>query len=427
MSGLVLSHGAVALLAALAAVCAPAQAPPPAGATAATDAKPPVYPKKFYRGANGQLYVPAGVPVGLGIMLTGSPDSAQSAADDSNQSSVTLKEGPTSLQFGDTKVPVIADGTPPKTTLAIDESTNIERDGLRILPLRAKLHMSAIDALSGVARIMISVDGAPFVVQPAGGPVATGEGKHRLRYFSVDQVGNVEKVQEFAFSIDSTAPHTRLAISGSKADAVVGVGTSLSLSAEDADAGVQTILYRLDEGAEQVYEKPLVLDVVAEGTHHIQFHAEDRVGNGETPQNYPFVVDRHPPDITLSIQGPQFSDKGVRYVTPDAEIAIASRDAVAGATPVRYGIDGGPATTVYTAPFHLPAVSGIHHVRMEADDAVGNHEQVNVDDIYVDITPPVTAVEYSRPFFVQDGDVILNPASKIALNASDPESGVRIR
>ena len=38
-------------------------------------------------------------------------------AEDSNQSSVALKEGPTSLQFGDAKVPVIADGTPPKTTL----------------------------------------------------------------------------------------------------------------------------------------------------------------------------------------------------------------------------------------------------------------------------------------------------------------------
>src|SRR5580698_5563187 len=114
-----LSHSSVVLLAALAAVCAPAQAGPPAD-TPATDAKPPVYPKKFYRGANGQLYVPAGVPVGLGIMLTapgGAPEGTQAtAADESNQSSVVLKEGSTSLQFGDTKVPVIADGTPPKTT-----------------------------------------------------------------------------------------------------------------------------------------------------------------------------------------------------------------------------------------------------------------------------------------------------------------------
>lgn len=421
-SRVLLSHTSVVLMTALAAVCAPAQIRSSADAPA-TDAKPPVYPKKFYHGANGELYVPAGVPVGLGIMLTGSGGGAESTAADSNQSSVVLKEGPTSLQFGGTKVPVIADGTPPKTTLAIDESTNIVRGGLRILPLRAKLHLNAIDALSGVARTMISIDGAPFVVQPAGGPTVTQEGKHRLRYFSVDQVGNVEKMQEYAFSLDGTPPVTKLAISGPKADAVVGVGTSLTLSADDADAGVQSILYRLDDGTEQVYEKPLALDLLAEGSHHIQFHAEDRVENGEKPQDFKFVVDRQPPNITLSIDGPQFSDKGVRYVTPDTEIELASRDAVAGPTPVRYGIDGAPATTVYAGPFHLPAVSGIHHLSIEADDPVANHVQVNVDDIYVDITPPVTAVQFSRPFFVQDGYVILNPASKIALNASDPESG----
>ena len=38
----------------------------------------------------------------------------------------------------------------------------------------------------------------------------------------------------------------------------------------------------------------------------------------------------------LSIHGPQFSDKGVRYVSPQAEIELASRDAVAGPTPIRY-------------------------------------------------------------------------------------------
>ena len=420
--GQVLAHGAVAMLAVLGAVFVPAQVHPSAVAPA-TDSKPPVYPKKFYRGANGQLYVPAGVPVGLGIMLTGNSDSAQSTAEESNESSVTLKEGPTSLQFGDTRVPVIADGTPPKTTLAIDEATNVQRDGLRILPPRAKLRLSATDALSGVARIMISIDGAPFVAQPAGGPAVTQEGKHRLRYFSVDQVGNVEKVQEFAFSLDSTPPHTLMAISGPKADAVVGAGTSISLSATDADAGVQNILYRLDDNTEQTYAKPLVLDVLAEGTHHLQFHAEDMVGNGETTQNFAFVVDRTPPDIALSIDGSQFSDKGVRYVSPDTEIELAGHDAVSGSTPVRYGIDGAPATTVYNAPFHLPAVSGIHHLRLEAEDPVNNHATVAVDDIYVDMTPPVTAVDYSRPFFVQDGVIVLNPASKIALDASDPESG----
>ena len=424
VSGLLHSHGAVALLAALAVVCVPAQERPPADKPA-TESKPPTFPKRFYRGSNGQLYVPAGVPVGLGITLAaGTPEETQSPAEDSNQSSVILKEGPTSLQFGDSRVPVIADGTPPKTVLEVGDTTHVEHAGFRILPSPPKLRLTATDALSGVARTLFSLDGAAFVPVPAGGPVVTAEGEHHLRYFSIDHVGNAEKMQEYRFRVDSTPPQTRLDSSGPRADTVMGAGVTLTLSAQDADAGVDRIRYRLDQAPEQTFEKPLQLDELPEGSHQIQFYALDLVGNREASQSFAFRIDRLPPAITLSIHGPQFSDKGVRYISPLAQIELASRANVAGPVPIRYRVDGESSATVYAAPFHLPEKAGIHSLRLESGDAVSNRVQVNVDDIYLDPTAPHTDVQFSRPFFVRDGDVILNPASKIELNASDLESGV---
>jgi hypothetical protein len=424
-SGLVLTHGAVAVLVALAAVCAPAQAPPSASKPPKESA-PPVFPKRFYTAPGGQFCVPAGVPVNLDMSLSGSAGTSGAApntAAGSNQSSVVLKEGPTSLSFGGIRVPVIADGTPPKTVLTVGGTTHVEVDGLRVLGPSPKLSLSASDALSGVAETLVSIDGAPFAPVPAGSLAMTGEGEHRLRYFSVDRVGNAEKVQEYAFRIDATPPQTKLDVSGPRADTVAGVGASLSLSATDAVSGVDEILYRLDDGAEQTYEKPLVLDELPEGPHHLEFYAVDRVGNREAPQNFAFVVDRTPPQISLSIHGPQYSSQGVRYVAPQAEIELTGLDAVAGPTPVRYSIDGG-AATVYTAPFHLPLSVGIHRLRLESTDPVDNSAQLNVDDIYMDPAPPRTEVQFSRPFFVRNGDVVLNPASKIELNASDFGSGV---
>jgi hypothetical protein len=359
----------------------------------------------------------------MDISLAGNSNGAQATDDGSDQSSVTLKEGPTSLQFGGASVPVIADGTPPRTVLVVAEATQVEQDGLRILPVSPKLHISATDALSGVARTLISLDGAPFVPLPDGGPNVAAEGEHSLRYFSVDHVGNVEKVQEYKFRVDGTPPQTKLAISGPKSEAVVGVDAVLTLTANDAVAGVDTILYRLDGGAEQVYQNPLQLDVQGEGSHHIQYYSVDRVGNREAPQTYAYVVDRQPPAISLSIHGPQFSSQGVRYTSPKAEIELASRHAVVGATPIRYRIDGG-APIVYKEPFHLPESAGVHHLILESEDSVKNHVQVLVDDIFVDPLPPTTEVQFSRPFFVQNGDVVLNPASKIELRAGDLESGV---
>ena len=417
-SGLVLTRGAAVVLAALAAVCMPAQAPSSAGQAANVSA-PPVFPKRFYTAPGGQFFVPANVPVNLDMSLA-----AQNTAGGSNQSSVTLKEGQTSLSLGGIRVPVVADGTPPKTVLDVADTTHVEVGGLRILPSSPKLNLSATDALSGVAETLISLDGAPFVQLPAGGPVMTAEGEHHLRYFSVDHVGNAEKVQEYTFRIDATPPQTSLQIAGPRADAVVGVAAMLSLSATDGVAGVESILYHLDGGAEQTYEKPLPLDELAEGPHTIEYYADDQVGNKEAPRSFAFVVDRTPPQITLAIHGPQFTDKGVRYISTQAEIELASRDAVAGSTPIRYRIDGAATDTVYTAPFHLPSSVGIHRIRIESADPVNNSAQLNVDDIYMDPAPPRTDVQFSRPSFVREGAVILNPASKIALHPSDYESGV---
>jgi len=425
--GQVLSHAAFGLLVVVS--CANAQAPiapvAPAADQAKAEAAPPAFPKKFYHPPGSKFYVPAGIPLRMGFALGGaSPDSGQGSADVANESSVTLKEGPNSLQFGPAAQPVIADGTPPKTALDVQEKTQVEHDGIRVLAPAPKLHITAIDALSGVAQTLVSIDGAPFVPLPAGGPVVTAEGEHRLRYFSVDNVGNPEKPQEYVFRIDNTPPVTRLTVTGPRSEAVIGVGGAISLAADDAFAGVQDIHYRLDGGSELTYERTLQLDELPEGPHKLQFHATDRVANVEPAHAFDFVVDRKPPVISLVIHGPLFAQGDVRYVAPKATVELAATDGVAGETPLNYRIDAAAANSLYTAPFQLPAASGIHIVRMESEDKVGNHVVTTASDIYVDLTPPKTEVDFSRPFFTLDGDTVLNPASKITLNSSDFESGI---
>lgn len=394
-------------------------------ATSPTVAPAPKAKKRFFRAPDGQLFVPAGDPINMSFGLGDSGDNAGST----DKSSVILKEGPNSLQFGVARVPVIADGTPPKTTLTIDEPSHVQHDGLRVLPNKPRLRIAATDALSGVAQTLVSLDGAAFVPLPADGPVFSTEGIHHLRYLSIDQVGNVEKPQEFVFELDSTAPKTVLDVTGphhdtgTPAGTTAGIGAVVSLTATDAVAGVQSIHYRLDD-KDFIYDKPLQLDTLAEGPHRLQYFAVDQVANTEPTQSFNFIVDRQPPDIILSIHGPQSVAPGVRYVAPSSTIALASSDSVAGATPILYGVDGEEPKIAYTHPFHLPSVTGIHRLRLSSVDPVDNRTQNTVTDLYIDMTPPETEIEYSRPFFVRDDVVVLNPASRIALNASDLESGV---
>jgi|GEM_PF-6849141 len=412
-TALVLLLAIMHFMAAFCPVCVSAQAP--------ATVVPPAFPKKFYRSPTGQLYVPAGVPVQLGIALS----TATQSATTSEGSSVVLKEGPSALELGDAKVPVIADGTPPTTTLNLGDTPHIDDKGIHVLGAHPKLKLTATDALSGVAQVLVSIDGAPFVPLPAGGPVFTTEGNHKLLYFSVDHVGNVEKVQQYIFNLDGTPPQTQLQASGPHADSVFGAASKISLSATDAVSGLQSIQYRLDDGTELPYDRPFLLDLLTEGRHRLTYYALDNVDNKEQTHTFSFSVDRQPPDISVTLSGPLYSGQGVRYITPQSVIAIKGHDAVAGNVPLQYRLDGASVDTTYTSPLNMPPATGIHHLRITAEDNVKNQNQVNVDDLYVDITPPTTEVVFSRPFFVRDGQVVLAPSSQIALNTSDFESGVK--
>jgi hypothetical protein len=420
-SGVAASCSVVTLLGLFAAL-APAQGGAPTGASA-SDAKPPVAQRQFYRAPSGQLYVPAGVPLHFNFGLA--PEEGSAAAHTQEESSVILKEGPGSAQMGVVRVPVIADGTPPKTQLDIGSTPHFELEGRRIVPSKPTLHLTASDALSGVAVTMISLDGAPFAPSPVGGPVVTVEGNHRLRYYSVDHVGNQEKMQEFDFCVDGTPPRTRLTTIGPHAKQVIGAETSLVLAATDAVAGVDAIRFRLDGGSEQIYDNPFQLDTLAEGAHHLQFHAEDRVGNVETPQSFDFLIDRQPPEVKVSIRGPVYPDQGTRYVSLESTIELESRDAVAGPLPVHYKTDGATAETLYSTPIHLPRRTGFHRFSIVSADPVDNRAELSLDDLYVDMTPPETDIEFSRPFVVLDGETVLNPTSLITFHATDFESGVK--
>jgi hypothetical protein len=418
-----LQFAAVALLTGAAAACGQTSAKPAPAAPAAdvkAPARPPSFTKHFYHAPSGTFYVPAGVPIRMSIGLAAGGGSGSNSAD---RSSVTLKEGPNTLQFGVARVPVIADGTPPSTTLSYAADPHVESNGHLILGPHPHLHMTATDALSGVARTLVSLDGAPFEPLPPGGPAFTKSGDHLLRYFSVDHVGNVEPMQRFAFRLDKTPPVASLHIAGPRAASVVGSGAVFTLTAQDADAGVQVIHFSIDGGAQQAWTKPLQIDALSEGRHSMQSSAVDRVENAEKPQTFAFTVDRTPPQISLAIHGPEYTSTGVRYIAPQATISLSARDAVAGTVPVLYSVDNGPQQT-YAAPFHLPSTSGIHHLRLQAKDSVGNLKQVYVDDIYVDRTAPDTDIQFSRPFYTRKGATVLNPDSKIQLDPSDFESGV---
>jgi hypothetical protein len=133
---------------------------------------------------------------------------------------------------------------------------------------------------SGLASTMYRLDGGAWTEYQTEGVEVDGDGNHTVEFYSVDNAGNEESPSSVGFVIDSTAPATTATV----------VGTNVTLSASDAESGVDSTMYRIDGGDWAEYDG--VFSVAAPGNHTVDFYSVDAAGNVEmvdsvTLQNAP--------------------------------------------------------------------------------------------------------------------------------------------
>lgn len=94
------------------------------------------------------------------------------------------------------------DTTPPVTTASVSPPANAagwNREDTRV-------NLTAVDDISGVARINYNLDGAGFEAATAAPISITTEGEHILEYYSVDRSQNVEATKRITVRVDKTPP-----------------------------------------------------------------------------------------------------------------------------------------------------------------------------------------------------------------------------
>jgi len=91
---------------------------------------------------------------------------------------------------------------------------------------------------------------------------------------------------------DHTPPVTTCAITGTNP-------VTITLTATDADSGVNFTKYKIDDGAYATYTAPVI--VTEAGDHVVYFYSVDKAGNIETEKNKAFTVEA--PSITITIKG----------------------------------------------------------------------------------------------------------------------------
>lgn len=290
----------------------------------------------------------------------------------------------------------------------------------------ATVTVTAADESSGVASIEYQLNDQGW--NPYTTPVQiTTPGQYVVLLKATDGAGNVgESTVNFTVverPSDTTPPTVTAEVSGTQDenDNYVDVAT-VTLSATDADSGVASTEYKLDDGAWTAYTAPVAVNTP--GMHMLSYRATDAAGNVSDEGMAHFTIvqqDTTAPTVSGLVVGQQ--DPNGAYIG-SAMVTVTATDAGSGVATVEYKLDGG-AWTRYTEAVQV-STPGAHTVLFRATDQAGNTSTEGtltftvvagtVDEIPPSVSAAVSGTQNSNWQFI-DG-------ATITISALDTGSGV---
>ena len=322
---------------------------------------------------------------------------------------------------------VYADESAPITKLSYGDSKPFILEGKTYVMSNTKVSLESKDKYSGVQEIYFSIDGKPYTAYTQ--PITFSEEReYILKYYAVDNVGNVEATREITYVYDNTPPVTKRIIDKDEYNTIISARSTIDLSAEDKGIGVSKIVYKINDGKEYTYTRPLKAANLPQGEHTLTYYSIDKVGNKEAVKTYTFYIDKTAPTIIEEVIGKSFFANGKEFSSGKAQLKLTAFDNKAGVKEIRYSINGGE-YQVYTKPVFLTQTSGNLEIKTYAVDNVNNKstsQSANQKTAipYIDLSGPTLLHAVSSPKFKTRDTIFVNNKTKIVLKGRDLEAGM---
>jgi len=411
--------------------------------------------KKSFQGKDGKLYWNKNTPAYIRLAMTPS-DTGQllksSRAVDEAQPYYFDTEGENKIRTRwatdpDTHKPispkveeewkVYADSKPPRSIVDFIGSPVFFTNNRQYYGNNLSIDIFGKDKLSGVDKTFYSVNGEDYKEFQEEIRIPN-EGDYEIKYYSLDNVGNVEPPKSKTFSLDLTAPESAYTLTGGTYNNILSVSTKIHLNSVDTVAGISKILYSFDNGPEKLTKEGSSISIsnLENGNHTINYYAVDNVDNKEEKKSFSFYLDKLAPILSSTIIGDQYVKEGKIYFSGRSMLKLTGVDDKSGLKEIQYSIDGKD-FFAYDDPFFLPSVSGMHTVKYFAVDNMQNKTEVkrmidakyenyvfNEEKIYVDIKAPTVSYKFNGKNFVTRDTLFLSGNTKVVLGGKDSESGL---
>jgi len=413
------------------------------------------HPKKMYRNENGRLF--ANKNQAMYLMLSTSPGTegdTQTLESESgpkyanpfyfdseglNTIRTPSQVDPETKQLvypvADVVFEVYADGLAPLTKCTLSNAQKHIRKDSVFFGAGLQVEFTAADKTSGVENIYYSINGEAFKI--ADGVIDLNEEKsYSLKYYSVDNVGNIETIKEKLFLVDKTAPSVNWKLVGDVSGDVVSARSKIKLMAMDITTGVSHIKYQLNEDPIKTYYKPIDLSTIEDGNHDFKFWASDKVGNRSDGSNhmddiaggdittFSFVIDYDPPEATASITVDQFQSDYL-YVSGRSRCILDAKDNQLVVDRTMYGTNRVEIDKKYTEPFAFDPNKELQSIYYQSYDMVENKSKVGKLTVFMDTEAPSTGIDYTGPQFFNRDTLFINKTTDIKLFSEDNASGIQ--
>lgn len=403
--------------------------------------------KKIYRSPDGKLFINKELPVYLNISTSPDKDAENYRLNSEDSKKYTnpmyfdtegintirspWKVDPETKEYVYPKEEVVfeiyADSKPPNTELSFKTKDLLEAENKIYLGKQTSLDFKRSDAISGVSAVYYSLDGEPY--KKFSEPISFNEEKeYKLSYYSVDNVGNVEKQQKATIVLDLTAPETSLNIEGDKHKNIISGRSAINLQPKDNVSQVKYTYYKIDDGPKRTYKGELKAKYISEGEHKITYYSVDRVDNKEETKSFEFYVDKTPPRVVDELIGNTYVAQGKEYLSGRNRLKLISMDNKAGVKEIRYSINDGN-FKVYDKPFRL-ASSGNLKIQTLAIDNVNNKKRTErlsdrSNRSHVDLSGPSLTHGFQGPSFESKDTTYISKGTKIRLAGNDNQAGFK--
>lgn len=226
---------------------------------------------------------------------------------------------------------------------------------------------------------------------------------------------------------DGLPPQTRIKFLDNKGimapKRCLGKDATFFLQATDAVSGLDAIYYSVNGEAFQKYVEPIRL--TKEGSNEIRYCAEDHVGNREEIRRYQIDVDISSPITVSEIMGIVLGKENT--FTPNTQIRLEAKDEFSTVRSIRYRLDSGRWQEYSpVAKISMKQVAdGYHTLAFYSVDNLGNTEEVQKLDFYLDAIPPITISDILGDKFLVGEKLYFSSRTKMKITAVDNHSGVR--